>query len=81
MLPFVNAIADDITHFPIDDDNVRLAKDVYPGAAKCRLQQAHSIWHEESAAGLLELVYVADYINSVLQAAQARFDEENALFI
>jgi hypothetical protein len=74
MMPFVNAIADDITHFPNDDQDVKSSKNVYPGDSYCNTYQAHSLWHEQSANGLLELVYVADYINSVLQAAQDRYE-------
>ena len=63
IMPYFNKIADDISKFPEADSHVKQSKNVYPGDDYCRTYQAHSIWHEESASGLLELIFVADYIN------------------
>ena len=66
-MPYYNKIADDISKFPESDSGVKRSKNVYPGDDYCRTYQAHSIWHEESASGLIELVFVADAINKVIQ--------------
>jgi hypothetical protein len=42
------------------------AKNLYPGDAHCRTHSPHALWHEESANGLLEIVFVADYIHSII---------------
>ena len=45
------------------------AEDVYPGDTYCRAHQAHAIWHEQSANALLDVVLLADHINSILSKA------------
>ena len=42
---------------------------MYPGDADCRMQSPHSIWHEESANGLLECVFWVDKMNEILKKA------------
>jgi len=69
LMPMFNAWADSISGFSPSDHAMKEATDVYPGDSYCRLHQAHSIWHEESANGLLEVVFLADYINHVLTLA------------
>lgn len=75
MLPYVNHVASKISGFPQTDEAVNNSKGVYPGDDKCRHQQPHSLWHEESASGLLELIFVTDYIHKVLKTAQDRYDQ------
>lgn len=61
-----NDLANRISGTPQTDDNVTTATNVYPGDSKCRGDSAHALWHEESANGLLEIVFLADFVNSVL---------------
>lgn len=42
-------------------------KELYPGDTWCQLQQAHSKWHAQAAVGLLDLVYLADEIDRLLE--------------
>lgn len=66
-LPLWNEVADRIGGFHNPDSNVRLSKDVYPGDSYCRTWSPHSLWHEQSANGLLELIYFGDYVNYVIK--------------
>jgi hypothetical protein len=40
---------------------------VYPGDAKCRAEQPHSIWHEQSGNGLVDLALVANYADQIFR--------------
>ena len=69
-MPYINAMADKLTGFPQTDAAVSESINVYPGDTKCRAYTPHSIWHEQSANGFLEFVFMADYINKVITSAQ-----------
>jgi len=60
---FVNSLADLFTGFAQTDSDVNDSVNLYPGQATCKYQQGHSIWHEVSANGLLDLVYLCDHIH------------------
>ena len=75
MLPYVNQLASKISGFPQTDESVNDSVNVYPGDSKCRVEQPHALWHEESANGLLELIFVTDYIHQILMKAQERYDQ------
>ena len=62
----MNGFSDEISGFAKTDYNVVASKNIYPGDQKCRVKSPHSLWHEESAMGLLEIVFVADYVNHVI---------------
>eukprot|EP00462_Mataza_sp_D1_P019372 CAMPEP_0175127334 /NCGR_PEP_ID=MMETSP0087-20121206/4333_1 /TAXON_ID=136419 /ORGANISM="Unknown Unknown, Strain D1" /LENGTH=415 /DNA_ID=CAMNT_0016409309 /DNA_START=128 /DNA_END=1375 /DNA_ORIENTATION=- len=62
LMPWVNKFANFLTGFVHTDSDFQNAKNVYPGDSKCRVEQPHSKWHEESANGLLDLVFLCDYI-------------------
>jgi len=68
MTSVVNFIADVFTMFPQTDQEVNKSEHVYPGQSTCKYQQGHSIWHEMSANGLLDLVYLCDYIHALTKA-------------
>lgn len=70
MMPYINQVADKLTGFSQTDQAVLDSVNVYPGDTKCRAYTPHSIWHEESGNGFLELVFTADYINRVITNAQ-----------
>jgi len=80
LLPYVNRLADHISGIPQTDAAVSSSKNVYPGDSTCRSAQAHSIWHEESSSGLLELVFLADFLNKVLTKKPTPQSGENDLF-
>jgi hypothetical protein len=60
-----------ISGFPETDKAVVLAKTgVYPGDAKCRGTSPHALWHEESANGLLEIAFLADFGFQIINKSQ-----------
>lgn len=63
----VNMIADTISDLPQTDVGVQFGQGVYPGDSTCRYEQGHSIWHEMSANGLLEIVMLVDYVNYAIK--------------
>jgi hypothetical protein len=66
LLPDVNDLANKISGVPQTDVNVNTSKNVYPGDAQCRGYSPHALWHEASANGLLEIVFLCDYVNKIL---------------
>ena len=72
LMPSVNAFANMLTGFAHTDDNVQNAEDVYPGDSRCRVQEAHSKWHEEGGNGLLDLMMLADDCYALTSKATAR---------
>lgn len=75
-IPFVNFSADLLTGFKQTDHEVNGSYDVYPGQSFCKMDQAHSIWHEVSANGLLDLVYLCDHTKYLMQAYRIDLSEE-----
>jgi len=45
---------------------------VYPADDRCRIQEAHSKWHEENGNGLLDLMFLSDDIFSVTTKASGK---------
>ncbi len=66
-MPAWNALANAITGFVHVDMDVQQSINVYPGDAKCRAQQPHSIWHEQSGNGLVDLALVSQFADSFLR--------------
>lgn len=66
LVPFVNDIADGLTGFKQTDSNVNESFGVYPGHEFCKRDQAHSLWHEVAANGLVDLIYLCDYTNYLI---------------
>lgn len=67
LMPTFNRISTKISDFSQTDESVVKAKNLYPGDDYCRNHSPHALWHEESANGLLEIVYLADFINLVIK--------------
>jgi phosphoribosyl 1,2-cyclic phosphodiesterase len=65
MIPW-NRWSSDLSGIPQTDEAVITSIDLYPGVQFCRNYSPHSLWHEESANGLLELVLMADSVNNIL---------------
>jgi len=76
-MPHWNALSTQISGFAETDDDVVKAKNVYPGAAHCRSHSPHALWHEESANGLLEIVFLADYAHGVISKKMAEINGES----
>ena len=75
LMPAANRLANLLTGFQHSDRAVQECADsVYPAAARCRLEEQapHSKWHEMSANGLLDLVFLADDMRSLTRGALAR---------
>lgn len=66
LIPYLNGIADSLTGFQQTDANVNESQFVYPGQAKCKHDQGHSIWHEVSANGLLDLMFFCDHMSQLI---------------
>jgi hypothetical protein len=66
VMPLVNALADELTGYDHGVE-VRTGVGIYPDAKRCRGQEPHSKWHEESAVGLTDLVYLTDDIDYLLR--------------
>ena len=66
MQPLVSLLADSLTWFEQSDPRVTFSYSVYPGQSKCKYEQPHSIWHEMSANGLLDIIYLANFGHFVL---------------
>lgn len=56
----------DISGVPQTDEYMVNSSNLYPGQAQCKGNSPHSLWHEESANGLLEIVFLADTVNGIL---------------
>jgi hypothetical protein len=65
LMPLVNLLADSLTGYYHPAD-VRTGVEVYPGDSVCRNLVAHAKWHEESANGLVDLIYLTDDTHLVL---------------
>lgn len=65
IMPQLNGLADGLSGFKETDTNVNESVNVYPGQAFCKTDQSHSLWHEASANGLLDIVFTTDYINKM----------------
>jgi len=80
-MPHWNALSTQVSGFSETDDAVVNAKNLYPGDAHCRAHSPHALWHEESANGLLEIVFMADYAHSVITKKMAEINEESSELI
>ena len=65
--PYVNSFADTLTQIPQTDKAVSANSGVYPGESFCNKDSPHALWHSLSANGLLEIVFLADYVNGALK--------------
>lgn len=61
----ITGIANMLTGFPQTDLDVNTSHNVYPGSKWCNVHSSHSIWHEASANGLLDLVFITNHINTI----------------
>ena len=67
IMPYWNDLAWLISGVKQTDKSVNTATSLYPGDSMCRKFSPHALWHEESANGLLDLVFLTDYIHEILQ--------------
>lgn len=72
LMPYVNGLANMLTGFVHTDDTVQACVGVYPSDQRCRIEQAHSKWHEENGNGLLDLMFVSDDMFAVTSKAALR---------
>lgn len=75
-MPYWNGISTKLSGFAQTDEAVVNSQNVYPGDSQCRGTSPHALWHEESANGLLEIVFLADYINHLLTKSSSFYYEE-----
>lgn len=67
MMPVINGIANEISGYFHSDRDLQDSIGVYPGDAKCRVEQPHSKWHEESGNGLMDLMLTGQTIDRILR--------------
>jgi len=60
--PYVNSVSSIISWLPVLSTPLANGEDVYPGEKWCKSTQPHSLWHLQSAAGLLDYILVADSV-------------------
>lgn len=72
MIPAVYWIVDSMTGFKQTDKHVNYSYDLYPGQSYCKMHQAHSVWHEVEANAFLDLIYLCDHTNKLVQ----RYNQE-----
>ena len=66
LTPFWNHLSDTLSGFIQTDDQIKNGIGLYPGDNHCRHSSPHALWHEESAYGLLDMMFLADYIHGIL---------------
>jgi len=64
--PDINEMSTRISQIPQTDSAVTSSINIYPGEDQCKGYSPHSLWHEESANGLLEIVFLGDFMNKIL---------------
>jgi len=64
--PDINELSTRISQVPQTDSAVTSSKNIYPGEDQCKGYSPHALWHEESANGLLEIVFLGDFMNKIL---------------
>ena len=70
-MPYWNDMSAKISGIPQTDEAVNQAKrGVYPGDTQCRGTSPHALWHEESANGLLEIAFTADFAYQILNKSK-----------
>ena len=62
IMPDFNELMNKLTGFTHTDSSLQDGHNIYPGDTWCRKQQPHSKWHEQSASGLLDLMFLSDYM-------------------
>ena len=60
------AFADFLTGFYQTDNAINTSTNVYPGQAHCKHEQGHSIWHEVTSSGVLDVMYLCDHVNTLI---------------
>jgi hypothetical protein len=58
--PYVNSISSVVGWLPVLSGPLADGKGLYPGEEWCKRSQPHSLWHIQSATGLLDYFLVAD---------------------
>jgi len=58
--PYVNSFSSVVGWLPVLSGPLADGKGIYPGEEWCKRSQPHSLWHMQSAAGLLDYFLVAD---------------------
>ncbi len=60
LIPVINGFANTLNDYPMYDEDLQNGRNLFPGDTGCNNYNPHSKWHQQSAAGLLDLMFVAD---------------------
>ena len=66
IMPPLVSLFNFISGFEHVDDDFQEFRGMYPGDEECRKTQPHAKWHELSAQGLLDMVYLSDCLGAVV---------------
>ena len=66
-IPLDYGVANSMMGFWQSDVKTNVSWDVYPGGWQCKHQQGHSIWHEVTAKGLLDMIFLANYMTCLVE--------------
>jgi hypothetical protein len=58
--PYVNSLSSVVGWLPVLSGPLAVGEGLYPGEQWCKRSQPHSLWHIQSATGLLDYFLVAD---------------------
>merc|ERR1711918_222928 len=61
LTPHINFFASMLSMFP-QDETMLIGRGAYPGSSYCNWHSPHALWHEQSANGFLEVIFLADYL-------------------
>lgn len=58
--PAINLVASLIDQVENTESDVKWGTELYPGARYCNTKSPHSLWHQQSADALIDLILVLD---------------------
>ena len=64
-MPTINGLATALTGFEYSDETFQMGLKMYPGQDWCKLKSPHTLWHHQSAIGLVDLVLLADQMDII----------------
>ena len=73
-MPKVNKILNKLSHYDRSNDiAVQKAFKVFPGDQRCRKQEGHSLWHDQTANVLVDLALLSNDIANVIGNKKGAF--------
>jgi hypothetical protein len=70
--PYVYSLADHMSGFSEQDQEMNTMGKVFPGDKFCRIDSPHALWHEVSANALMNFAYLANHVNGLARTYTAK---------